>query len=152
MFGKRAPKPVEITVKSYGEDITLKLRPLSALEVDQIRNAYPPPPVPREVVDGETKLDAQNPEYQQQLNAWIEQFFGVKLCRMIGAAEFGTDNPVEQIALLKADFTESEYVALIAAANKVNAGEVTAAHMEAAKEKLVPFGSAASETESSPTP
>lgn len=146
MFGKRQARPVELAVKSYGEDITLKLRPLSALEVDQIRNGYPPPVAPREQVDGETKVNDRDPDYQRALNAWVEQFFGLKLCRMIGKDEFGTDNPVEQIALLKADFTESEYVALIAAANRVNTGEVTAAHMEEAKAALVPFANSKPES------
>lgn len=145
-FGSRRGKPVSVTVKSYGEDITLTMRPLSALEVDQIRNAYPPPVAPREVVDGETKINNDDPDYARQMNAWVEQFFSLKICRMLGGAqEFGTDDLLAQITLLKADFTETEYVALIQTANKVGTGEITAADMEAAKERLIPTVSAAPE-------
>lgn len=139
-FGSRRGKPVTVTAKSFGEDITLQMRPLSALETDQIRNAYPPPVAPREVVDGETRINDRDPDYIRQMSAWAELFFGLKVCRMLGgAAEFGTEDLVAQISLLKADFTEKEFVELVSMANKVGTGEITAADMEAAKERLLPF-------------
>lgn len=139
MFGQRKARAVEVVVKSFGEDITLKMRPLSALEVDQIRNGYPPPVAPREQVDGETRINDRDPDYIRQMNAWVEQFFALKICRMIGSEEFGTDDLMAQITLLKADFTEREFVDLVTVANKIGTGELTAADMEAARGRLVPF-------------
>lgn len=149
MFGGRRAKPVDVIVKSFGEDLPLKLRALSALEANQIRIEFPEPIPPKREVDGSTVIDDRDPEYLRDLFVWINQFEALKLCRMIGAEEFGTENVADQVRLLKADFTESEYQDLLKVARLVGAGDVTPEKLEAARAKLRPFASGSERTEPS---
>ena len=137
-FGGWRGKPVEVTVKSFGEDRTYKLRPLSALEVDAINRVSPRPWPKKRVVDGET-IEDDGEEFQQAYSVWAVMNEALRICAMIGAEEFRTDNPAEQVKLLMAEHTETEYVGLVAKARMVNTGLMTAEHKEAAGAALAPF-------------
>jgi hypothetical protein len=138
MIGQRTAKPREIVVQSFGEDITLKLRPLSAIEVDAIRQQFPEPTAPRREVDGKTVVDATGPDHETAVLVWWRTFTMAKACRMIGDAEFGTSDIAEQFRLLQLDFTEREFARLLVAVQKMDQGEVTSEDTRRAQDALYP--------------
>ena len=140
-FGQRRARAVEVTVKSFGEDRTLKVYPLTALETEQLRREYPPPVPPTKTGDGGRYLDTFDPEFVARQEAWQSQTLVLRLVRQLRDEDFGTDDPVEQGKLLMADFTEREFFELMRACLKVSTGEMTVEHVEAAKAQLVPFES-----------
>jgi hypothetical protein len=150
MIGQRMARRHEVTVKSFGEDVTLSLRPLSALEVDAIRQQFPEPVAPRREVDGKMVTDNGDADYLRALYVWLRTFTSVKMCRMLGDEQFGTMNLAEQVKLLQADFSESEFTDLTKAAQRVDTGEVTAEDTRRAQDAVFPTGSGSGSKETSP--
>ena len=138
-FGSRKSKPITITVESFGEKTEVQLRPLSALEQDQIERALPQPTAPRVEVDGKPVANYADPVYVEARTEWAVRMQLIRLCRMLGAEQFGTDEIDKQVTLLQAEFTVHELSQLILAARQIAKGNDPAAHAAAAKERLTPF-------------
>lgn len=137
-FGNRKAKPVAVKVASFGEDIEVGLRPLSALEMDAIEREFPAPVPPKKDVDGRQVPDREDADYVRQRDEWSWKTRLLVLCRQIGNEHFTTGDISEQVKALQSDFTVKELAALIMASIKVQAGTDPNAHMEAAKSALTP--------------
>ena len=138
-FGSRKSKPIAIIIESFGEKTEVQLRPLSALEQDQIERALPMPTVPKVEVDGKSVVNYDDPDYLNSRTEWAVRMQLIRLCRMMGAEQFGTGEIDQQVTLLQSEYTVHELSQLIIAAQQIAKGNDPAAHAEAAKERLTPF-------------